>query len=349
MGDGKYIYGFVSTNERQSLGFMGIDRGEVSIFPYEDIAAVVSDCEYKQFDSLSKEILLHNLAVYQAVIEKVMKGHHIIPVKFGTMVEGEKELKRTLEEGYGQIKTNLKEMENKIELDVAALWSDFETILKEIGEEEGVRALKEEAATRSPEEVFEVKIKVGKLVKESLEKRKGECASLISDVLKGEAEDQRDHAIMDDSMIMNGAFLIHSDKQEIFEEKVEQLAGHTGLSKNLLSRFPHQLSGGEQARVGIARAIALEPELLILDEPTSALDVSVQAIILNLLDKLRNKLGLSYLSISHDLNVVRLLCNRVLVMNRGVIVEEGPADQILNCPQHEYTQSLIAAVPHLDY
>ena len=226
MGDGKYIYGFVSTNERQSLGFMGIDRGEVSIFPYEDIAAVVSDCEYKQFDSLSKEILLHNLAVYQAVIEKVMKGHHIIPVKFGTMVEGEKELKRTLEEGYGQIKTNLKEMENKIELDVAALWSDFETILKEIGEEEGVRALKEEAATRSPEEVFEVKIKVGKLVKESLEKRKGECASLISDVLKGEAEDQRDHAIMDDSMIMNGAFLIHSDKQEIFEEKVEQLDSH---------------------------------------------------------------------------------------------------------------------------
>lgn len=136
---------------------------------------------------------------------------------------------------------------------------------------------------------------------------------------------------------------------EELKEKVEQLAGHTGLSKNLLSRFPHQLSGGEQARVGIARAIALEPELLILDEPTSALDVSVQAIILNLLDKLRNKLGLSYLFISHDLNVVRLLCNRVLVMNRGVIVEEGPADQILNCPQHEYTQSLIAAVPHLDY
>jgi ABC-type glutathione transport system ATPase component len=139
-----------------------------------------------------------------------------------------------------------------------------------------------------------------------------------------------------------------NNSQEL-KEKVKQLANNAGLSNNLLSRFPHQLSGGQQARVGIARAIALDPELLILDEPTSALDVSVQAIILNLLDKLRNKLGLSYLFISHDLNVVRLLCNRILVMNNGIIVEEGPADQILNCPQHKYTQSLIEAVPHLEY
>lgn len=223
---GKYIYGFIGSNKGVSLGPHGIDEKEIKIFPYEDVAAVVSDCEYKQFDSLSKETLLRNLAVYQAVIEKVMKGHHIIPVKFGTMVEGEEELKRTLEEGYSQIKINLEEMENKIELDVAALWSDFETILKEIGEEEGVRALKEEAAARPPEEVFEVKLRVGKLVKESLDKRKGECASHISDVLKGEADDHRDHSIMDDSMIMNGAFLIHRDKQEIFEEKVDQLDSH---------------------------------------------------------------------------------------------------------------------------
>ena len=223
---GKYIYGFIGSNKGVSLGPHGIEEKEVSILPYEDIAAVISDCEYKQFDSLPKETLLRNLAVYQAVIEKVMKDHHIIPVKFGTMVEGEEELKRTLEEGYGQIKANLKEMENKIELDVAALWSDLEKILKEIGDDDGIRRLKEEAAARPPDEVFEVKIKVGKLVKESLEKRKEECSSLILDVLRGEAEDHRSHDIMDDSMIINGAFLIHRDKQEIFEGKVDQLDSH---------------------------------------------------------------------------------------------------------------------------
>jgi ABC-type glutathione transport system ATPase component len=103
-------------------------------------------------------------------------------------------------------------------------------------------------------------------------------------------------------------------------ERVDRLAEQTGLPRELLSRFPHQLSGGQKARVGIARAIAVEPELLILDEPTSALDVSVQAVILNLLADLREALGMSYVFVSHDLNVVRLLCDRVVVMYLGRIV-----------------------------
>ena len=226
MGDGKFIYGFVSTNERQSLGFMGIDRGEVSIFPYQDVAAVVSDLPFTEFDSLPKETLILNLAVYQAVIERVMKGSHIIPVKFGTMIEGEEELKRVLENGYGSIGENLKQMEGKIELNVAAVWSDLETVLKEIGEEEGIKRLKEEAVSKAPDEVFEIKISVGRLVKESLDKRKEECASLILDVLKKEAEDHCTHAMMDDSMIVNTAFLINKDQQTEFERKVEELDSH---------------------------------------------------------------------------------------------------------------------------
>ncbi|WP_008313052.1 ABC transporter ATP-binding protein [Leptolyngbya sp. PCC 6406] len=127
-----------------------------------------------------------------------------------------------------------------------------------------------------------------------------------------------------------------------------ELAELVGLDAELLGRFPHQLSGGQKARVGIARAIALNPKLLVLDEPTSALDVSVQAIILHLLADLKERLGMSYLFVSHDLNVVRLLCDRVLVMYLGKIVESGPVDQVFNHPRHPYTQALISAIPSFE-
>ncbi len=132
------------------------------------------------------------------------------------------------------------------------------------------------------------------------------------------------------------------------KRRAEELAEWVGLPAALLSRYPHQLSGGQKARVGIARAIALDPKLLILDEPTSALDVSVQAIILHLLADLRSRLGMSYLFVSHDLNVVRLLCDRIMVMYLGKIVETGPAEAIFNHPQHPYTQALITAIPSFE-
>src|SRR5499427_4035314 len=128
--------------------------------------------------------------------------------------------------------------------------------------------------------------------------------------------------------------------------RCETLARQVGLPVELLDRFPHQLSGGQKARVGIARAIALSPDLVILDEPTAALDVSVQAVVLNLLQELKDSLGMSYLFVSHDLNVVRLLCDRVIVMQAGRIVEQGPTDEILVSPQAQYTRDLLAAIPH---
>ena len=128
--------------------------------------------------------------------------------------------------------------------------------------------------------------------------------------------------------------------------RVEELAGMVGLPVDLLDRFPHQLSGGQKARVGIARAIALNPDLVILDEPTAALDVSVQAVVLNLLEDLKHKIGMSYLFVSHDLHVVQLLCDRVIVMRQGRVVEEGTAEQVLAAPKDAYTRELIAAIPH---
>ncbi len=134
--------------------------------------------------------------------------------------------------------------------------------------------------------------------------------------------------------------------RDALRARCEELAGLVGLPVNLLDRFPHQLSGGQKARVGIARAIALHPKLVILDEPTAALDVSVQAVVLNLLQDLKASMGMSYLFVSHDLNVVRLLCDRVIVMRAGRIVEQGPSERVLGDPQDAYTRELLTAIPH---
>ena len=135
-----------------------------------------------------------------------------------------------------------------------------------------------------------------------------------------------------------------ADSAELARQ-VTDAATRVGLPPELLPRFPHQLSGGQKARVGIARAVAMSPALLVLDEPTAALDVSVQATILKLLADLKQQLGMSYLFVSHDLNVVRMLCDRVIVMYLGRIVEQGPTDALFRSPAHPYTQALVKSIP----
>lgn len=144
-----------------------------------------------------------------------------------------------------------------------------------------------------------------------------------------------------EALLYHGIVKTQSEKRHHVAEVMKQI----GLPPETMDRYPHQFSGGQQQRLCIGRAIAMHPQLIVCDEAVSALDVSVQAQILNLLMELKARLGLSYLFISHDLSVVRHICDRVLVMYRGKIVEHGSVEQIFNDPQHPYTKSLIAAIP----
>ncbi|QCL97273.1 ABC transporter ATP-binding protein [Agrobacterium tumefaciens] len=145
--------------------------------------------------------------------------------------------------------------------------------------------------------------------------------------------------IIEEGLVVNGLGRTKAERLDRVRDALEA----AGMPGNILSRFPHEFSGGQRQRIAIARAVALEPEFILLDEPTSALDLSVQAQIIDLLRKLQDERGLSYLFISHDLKVVRALCHRVIVMQRGRIVEQGPVEHVLTNPKTEYTQRLVRA------
>src|ERR1700761_6468772 len=151
--------------------------------------------------------------------------------------------------------------------------------------------------------------------------------------------------------IVTESLVIHADGKRPTAQELHQAAAEilhaVGLDESALRRYPHEFSGGQRQRIGIARALALRPELLVLDEPVSALDVSVGAQIINLLRELQQRHGLTCLFISHSMPLVRYLCHRVIVLQRGRLVEEGSWEQICESPHEQYTQQLLSATPEL--
>ena len=146
--------------------------------------------------------------------------------------------------------------------------------------------------------------------------------------------------------IVGEPLLVHNvGNRRSRRRSAEQLLEVVGFNPDFINRYPHEFSGGQRQRIGIARALALSPKLIVCDEPVSALDVSIQAQILNLLKDLQDEFGLTYLFIAHDLAVVRAMSDRIAVMNRGELVELGPAEEVYSTPREEYTKALLAAVP----
>lgn len=148
-----------------------------------------------------------------------------------------------------------------------------------------------------------------------------------------------------DRQILENLFVKDSPQRRHSSEGVLELLEIVGLGQNCVGRFPHELSGGQLQRICIARAIAAKPQFLICDEPTSALDMSVQSQIINLLQQLQKQLNLTYLFISHDLNLVRYLSSKIAVMEKGHIVELKESNELFDSPQHSYTKSLLKAIP----
>ncbi len=148
--------------------------------------------------------------------------------------------------------------------------------------------------------------------------------------------------ILEEPLIINGV-----KNKKTRREKVSEIIDLVSLSQDDLNRYPHEFSGGQRQRIAIARALILKPKFLVADEPVSALDVSIQAQIINLLLELKSKFDITYLFISHDLNVVRYLCDRIAIMNTGEIVELNTTEEIFNNPQNEYTKKLLGAIPKI--
>jgi len=221
----KYIYGVISTSQPVTFGqsLLSSSPEEVYTVVHRELAGVVSNYGGSDFTSLSREEKLRCLMAHQWVIEWVMKeGYTILPVKFGTLVEDEDEIRRILEQGYNKLVPTLNQMNGLVEIEVAATW-DLKKVLEEIGGEEQIMQLGRSMTGKSASEILEMQIKAGRLVKESLDRRRESYRNQTMQSLARTALDVQPNALVADEMVMNIAFLIQREKQEAFDGQVRRI------------------------------------------------------------------------------------------------------------------------------
>ncbi len=238
-----YIYGIINSNREEGFGPCGITAyedvysvrditeaakdskisNEVYTIPYQDISAVVSDSQFVDYTALSKDRVARYLLAHQQAIEKIMDSHTIIPMKLGTYAFNIREVEEILSKGYTMFKDIFRNINNKIEIDVVATWSDLNSIIKEIGEEQDVKKLKEESMSKPEGVSAKDQIMIGNLIKNILDNKRERCVLEIETELKGVSIDFRKHDRMDDRMIFNTALLIDKDKKAEFERKLDEL------------------------------------------------------------------------------------------------------------------------------
>jgi len=222
--EAKYIYGIIEAVHPDTKSF-GVG---VYTIPYQDISAVLSDSQFVNYTTLPKNQVAKYLLVHQQVIEKIMDSYTIIPMKLGTYAFNNREVEEILSKGYAIFKDVFMKINNKIEIDVVATWNDLNSIIKEIGEGEEIKELKEKLMSRPEGISVENQIKIGSLVKNILDKERANFASEIGDILAKVSIDSRAHDLMDDRMIFNVAFLIEKSMKDEFERILDELDNRFG-------------------------------------------------------------------------------------------------------------------------
>lgn len=225
---GKYIYGIIKLKENESSPADGI-----YVVPYNDIAAVVRDSEVIDYEHMVKTVLAKLLLNHQQVIEKYMEhGYNIIPLKLGTFFAGEKQVRSALKKGYLLIKEILAKMEGKVEIDVAATWTNFSGVIKEAGEEEAILKAKKELLADPAKITIEDQTRIGMMIKGQIDRQRESCAVVIREALSKASEDFRSHALMDDQMVVNLAFWVDRRQQKVFDEVIWLLNNNFGEKLN---------------------------------------------------------------------------------------------------------------------
>lgn len=228
MSEALHLYCVIGNGMELDSGPIGLDGRRVSAIRHHDLAALVSRAPVRAYKSMKREEIIPCLVAHQAVIEKVMEDCTVVPVKFGTTARDAAEVRRILEKGHPQLKSTLEAMEGKIELDLVVQWKDLTSVFRQIGEEPEIRRQRAPIVARPPQETTEERIRFGQMVKARLDQMREERAAEIVEALKPLAEDLCPHALLDDRMILNTAFLVDRTREGEVGETLERLNSRYG-------------------------------------------------------------------------------------------------------------------------